>query len=122
MKTIKNKIFITIVMVSFFVALPSLYLQAAALKKEHADLSCADCHTEKTVLPNTAVCLSCHGSYGELAKATEHTYNIQKAVPVQNVHDSHIGEAECTLCHKEHFPSVLYCNKCHLPEIDLKTP
>lgn len=84
--------------------------------------SCEDCHLKDShvVIPTTDQCLSCHNSYSELAKKTENVEDIKKGI--SNPHKSHIGEARCTLCHKIHSPSVLYCNTCHSPQFHLKVP
>ncbi|WP_435546972.1 cytochrome c3 family protein [Desulfobacterium sp. N47] len=58
--------------------------------------------------------------YTELAKKTEKLDNIKAGIT--NPHKSHIGEARCTLCHKNHAQSVLDCNQCHLPKFDMKVP
>lgn len=93
-----------------------LFLSAAVLaapdKKvtgPHAglEISCADCHgndnPEKRA-PHSA-CMGCHGEYADIAKLTE------KVEP--NPHKSHQGEIRCTICHKAHEPSVVYCRECH---------
>ena len=68
--------------------------------------NCAACHTTQ---PPKAVpakqCLTCHGSYEKLAQRTE---NLDV-----NPHDSHMGELECTECHKGHKKPQLVCDQCH---------
>ena len=49
-------------------------------------------------------CEQCHNSSAPTAAA--------KKVAL-NPHDSHAGQLRCTLCHKEHEQSVLYCRQCH---------
>lgn len=72
-------------------------------------ISCADCHgTSLAVDDNeTALnknCVVCHGTFEKLAsKSKEHI----------NPHKSHLGEINCTTCHKGHAPSKAYCNYCH---------
>ena len=51
-------------------------------------------------------CMKCH-NYQDLAAAS-----AAKKVAL-NPHDSHAGQLRCTLCHKEHEQSVLYCRQCH---------
>jgi hypothetical protein len=86
------------------------------LGHRHAQQSvtCGLCHGKS--FPETRAsmeqCLTCHGSYQHLAKLTEDVY--------PNPHNSHLGEIRCTLCHKAHEQSVLYCNLCHV--FDLKVP
>lgn len=57
------------------------------------------------------VCQGCH-SYEQLAKQTA------KVEP--NPHYSHLGDVNCTDCHKGHKKSELMCNSCH--QFDLKVP
>ena len=79
-----------------------------------ADIDCAGCHN--TFFPNSGLsledCLKCHGSYEDLSGTT------REVEP--NPHDSHYMDLRCTLCHKGHGDSVLYCNTCH--EFDLEVP
>ena len=52
-------------------------------------------------------CLSCHGDYPSLARAT--------ARLKINPHASHLGEEECYQCHKMHRQSagIKFCYTCH---------
>jgi len=50
-------------------------------------------------------CLKCHGTYSELAQKTS---NVKP-----NPHMSHLGEIQCTLCHRSHKPFVNHCAQCH---------
>lgn len=50
-------------------------------------------------------CLRCHGTYSELAQKTS---NVKP-----NPHMHHLGEIQCTLCHKSHKPFVNRCVECH---------
>jgi hypothetical protein len=78
-----------------------------------AGTDCSGCH--ETPFPDNGLsmeeCLKCHGSYEELAEATRETE--------PNPHDSHYMDLRCTLCHKVHTDSVLYCNTCHEFELDV---
>ena len=56
-------------------------------------------------------CLRCHRSYTSLA---EKTANLDP-----NPHSSHLGEVDCTLCHKAHKTSEVYCTQCHQTELTL---
>lgn len=70
-------------------------------------IPCEDCHGTPTPdkrAPASA-CTGCHGEYDEIAKLTE--------AQDPNPHKSHQGELRCTMCHKVHQPSVVYCNECH---------
>lgn len=89
-------------------------------KHQSHSITCEQCHG--TASPATKakakVCFNCH-NYQDLAKMTS-TKNL-----VLNPHDSHAGELRCTLCHKEHGQSVVYCKECHKkddPRFDFKTP
>jgi len=57
-------------------------------------------------------CFDCH-------EANEHTgYEevIQRTAGLEiNPHDSHLGEMDCSTCHKMHKPSEDYCAQCHEP-------
>lgn len=51
-------------------------------------------------------CLQCHGKdFDKVVSAT----NFEESNP----HDSHLGEMECTQCHKMHSKSEIYCAQCH---------
>lgn len=87
------------------------------MDQRHAQekVSCTACHGKP--FPKRRVglkgCLACHQSYEKVAALT--------ADVKPNPHDSpHYEDLRCTLCHKAHKPSVLYCSQCH--EFDLKTP
>ncbi len=81
--------------------------------KENA-IACVDCHQTETPDSPADVesCLNCHGGFEGMAEAT-------KDLTI-NPHDSHLGEVDCTECHRIHEPSVLYCNKCHNYQMELK--
>lgn len=72
-------------------------------------VSCADCHGKSLAVDDSETalnrnCVKCHGGFVELAANTkEHI----------NPHKSHLGEVNCTACHKGHLPSKAYCNYCH---------
>jgi hypothetical protein len=52
-------------------------------------------------------CLGCHESYAALAQRTAHLKI--------NPHQTHLGEEECSHCHKMHdkSPGLKYCTTCH---------
>lgn len=83
-------------------------------------VSCADCHGDGTPQPDSTVesqqCLMCHGSMETLAKITE-----PKDFPDRNPHKAHLGDIDCTVCHKEHEKSKIYCLGCH-PKFKMKIP
>ncbi|MBU5611795.1 flavocytochrome c [Geomonas azotofigens] len=72
-------------------------------------VTCADCHGKSLVVDDSETalnknCKGCHGGFAELAaKTKEHI----------NPHKSHLGETNCTACHKGHAASKAYCNYCH---------
>jgi hypothetical protein len=53
-------------------------------------------------------CLACHGPMEKI---------VAKSTPTdfadRNPHKSHLGEIACTVCHKAHEASVVYCLGCH---------
>jgi fumarate reductase flavoprotein subunit len=77
-------------------------------------LNCADCHdTDKPEKRAAASkCIECHTSKADDAPLafkdeTGTSYEV-------NPHSSHAGNMRCTLCHKIHAESSLYCNEgCH---------
>lgn len=118
-----TKVMIFLVTISFCV--PATFVVAQSIKiDKHKDkgVACTSCHEKGSLnqRPPDTTCTGCHGSYAELAKKTAHLENPKAGI--QNPHKSHIGEARCTVCHKNHAPSVLYCNQCHSPKFDMKVP
>ena len=108
---------------NFLFALAALAFTTSAasagqqVKPYHKALAtnCAACHTQENavagnpfVIPDDKACISCHGSYADLAKKTA-------KLEEPNPHKSHhYGEGiSCTACHAEHKPSTVYCNQCH---------
>jgi hypothetical protein len=75
-------------------------------------IACAQCHgkelpkTDDTVENNS--CLACHGPMDKLAQKTE-----SKDFKDRNPHKSHLGDIACTVCHKGHAESKVYCLGCH---------
>lgn len=77
-------------------------------------LNCADCHdTDKPERRAAAAkCVECHSSKDDDAPISfkDEMDTIYKVNP----HSSHAGNMRCTLCHKIHAESTLYCNEsCH---------
>jgi hypothetical protein len=93
----------------------SVFAQPKVMGK-HGEIgaTCVDCHKsdKPTRSAPISACKTCHGEYADIAKKT--------ADMKPNPHDSHAGEVRCTLCHKSHSPSVLYCNECHTFNIKMK--
>jgi hypothetical protein len=54
-------------------------------------------------------CLTCHESYKAVAERTQHL----KEEWGRNPHESHMGEIDCSECHKMHGPSKFICSECH---------
>lgn len=100
-------------LVMFFLLLGSVSAQDILGKHGQMGFACAMCHGDAnppTKRAPISACMQCHESYERVAALT--------ADVVPNPHQSHQGEVRCTLCHKSHEPSVLYCNECH--QFDLK--
>ena len=77
-----------------------------------AKVTCIHCHGKEfpkaDVTVENATCLNCHGPMDNLAKKTE-----PKDFKDRNPHKSHLGEVACTICHKGHAESKVYCLGCH---------
>jgi hypothetical protein len=77
-----------------------------------AGLACAPCHGSALPKADDTVgnerCLACHGPMDALAKRSE-----PKELKDRNPHRSHLGEVACTVCHKAHAESKVYCLDCH---------
>lgn len=91
----------------------------------HTDqgFACADCHgtDEPEAAPAIAACLECHGSYEEIAEATKPAEpDPEDPESYANPHDSHMGQLDCTSCHKTHSPSELVCAECHSFDLEPK--
>lgn len=72
-------------------------------------VACASCHPEKpTPTVDMSLCLGCHG--GSYAALAEKTADTESGI---NPHDTHLGEAQCTSCHRGHKLPVLSCDNCH---------
>ncbi len=76
------------------------------------NIVCGGCHG--TTLPKEGAevengqCLACHGPMDRLAATS-----APKDFPDRNPHKSHLGEINCTVCHKGHVESKIYCLNCH---------
>lgn len=78
---------------------------------EAAGISCQECHeTAANIIVDdkeakvNAACITCHGDLKELAKLSDDDINP---------HASHLGNVNCSICHKGHEKSEAYCQKCH---------
>jgi hypothetical protein len=85
------------------------------LDHKHAlrKVTCANCHGKAFPdrRPSMDQCINCHGNYDEIAELTKDLN--------PNPHMSHFPDLRCTLCHKGHLPSELYCNQCHQFELNM---
>jgi hypothetical protein len=71
-------------------------------------ISCSSCHeTAQPVkgAPDTQKCVSCHPEYKKGP--------LQANSDLQNPHDSHMGDLDCSLCHHQHKKSENFCSTCH---------
>ena len=85
-------------------AAPFLADRHAAMK-----VPCTACHDGAPKAGDVvadAKCLACHGPRSKL----EALYADKKEY---NPHKNHLGEIECTICHKGHSKSQAYCEQCH---------
>lgn len=77
-----------------------------------AGIGCAACHGKGLPKPDDTVandrCLGCHGPMDALMQKSE-----PKEFKDRNPHRSHLGEIACSVCHKAHGPSRVYCLDCH---------
>jgi hypothetical protein len=77
-----------------------------------ANIVCGACHGKDLPKEGAEVenkqCLACHGPADRLAAAS-----APKDFPDRNPHKSHLGEINCTVCHKGHVKSETYCLNCH---------
>jgi hypothetical protein len=75
-------------------------------------IACTQCHGKKLPKADDTVennsCLACHGPTDKLAQKTE-----SKDFKDRNPHKSHLGDIACTVCHKGHAESKVYCLGCH---------
>jgi fumarate reductase flavoprotein subunit len=76
-------------------------------KHATANVNCAACHRDAPPpsAPAMPACLSCHGSYSQIAAKT--------AAKQPNPHASHLGELPCEGCHHVHKASESLCDSCH---------
>lgn len=68
-------------------------------------ITCKVCHETEIKTLNTENCIACHKDYNVK------TNKINPSLP--KVHDTHMGELSCNLCHKIHGKSVNFCAQCH---------
>ena len=76
-----------------------------------ADVDCAGCHGGASPIDEEVSnerCLACHGPMDALVAKTKPAIHADR-----NPHESHLGEIACTVCHKAHEESQVYCLDCH---------
>ena len=110
----ENPFFLNLLKKTFLFTLFCLMPLAMAntfLADRHAQrgLDCSACHQETPPQYEVDIerCQTCHGDYDALAKRTD-------ATQPYNPHQTHLGEPECSDCHKGHQTPVLVCNDCHV--------
>jgi hypothetical protein len=85
-----------------------------------AGIVCTQCHGKELPKADDTVenssCLNCHGPMEKLALKTE-----PKDFKDRNPHKSHLGDIACTVCHKGHAESKVYCLGCH-KQFEMKIP
>lgn len=95
-----------------------------SLKSPHqqAGLECSDCHknTPPKRKASQKACRSCHSDMKDAA-ASILSEGADRKVEM-NIHDTHVGDLRCTVCHSAHRESKLYCNDACHHKFDLKTP
>jgi len=95
----------------------SVFLDALHAKK---NVTCTGCHGNTLPISEATVendrCLSCHGDLEKLAAQSS-----LPQYPDRNPHKSHLGEIACTVCHKAHSESEVYCLGCHT-KFNMKIP
>ncbi len=75
-------------------------------------VDCSGCHGKELPKPDATVennrCLQCHGPLEKLAQKS-----APQEFPDRNPHKSHLGDIACSVCHKGHSASSVYCLECH---------
>lgn len=85
-----------------------------SLANFHSEMDgCETCHTKPRKVSDSETyenmqCKSCHGDYADLANKELHF----------DPHTSHLGDINCTSCHKGHEAPKFQCNNCHSFEED----
>lgn len=114
MKTVKFKL------TRFAVIAIALGMSAGIQAKDnslanfHSEMDgCETCHTKPRHVTDSEThenmqCKSCHGEYSDLANSELHF----------DPHTSHLGDINCTSCHKGHEAPKFQCNNCHSFEDD----
>ncbi len=84
------------------------------------ELTCMDCHgvDKPTAPPEQASCENCHGDMTDAPQIEFLNIMTQHKVK-EYIHDSHQAPVPCMDCHKVHAPSKLYCDECHVFEINV---
>jgi fumarate reductase flavoprotein subunit len=117
----KNMIIILLLIITALLLSGASYAdENKQLRGKHLEneIACVDCHgTENPKkMAKTSACKSCHDS-GPDVIINDTVDGIEYNLPV---HKAHTGPLRCSLCHKVHEASELYCNKCH--RFNIKVP
>jgi hypothetical protein len=67
--------------------------------------NCLACHGNGQAPLEPGHCLACHKGFGAGKN------RLNPSLP--KVHDTHMGDLSCNLCHKAHAKSVNFCSQCH---------
>ena len=67
--------------------------------------NCIACHGNEQATLEPGNCLVCHKGFGDGKN------RLNPSLP--KVHDTHMGDLPCNLCHKAHAKSVNFCSQCH---------
>jgi hypothetical protein len=76
-----------------------------------ASVDCGGCHASVPKAGDEVAnerCLACHGPLDKLVAKTR-----PAQFPDRNPHESHLGPIACSVCHKGHEASSVYCLDCH---------
>jgi len=96
------------------------WVTSAHLDHRHGakNITCAGCHGGTLPKEGDSVenerCLTCHGPLETLQTKT-----TPPDFADRNPHKSHLGQIACTVCHKGHDESAVYCLQCH-PKFQMK--
>ncbi len=87
-----------------------------------AGVECKQCHESMPPKMPTSqdACISCHGNSDKRKQVKIH--EGEDRVLEMNIHQSHVGDLRCGVCHSSHKESKLYCNEACHHRFDTKVP
>jgi len=86
----------------------------ASLKKAHASLTCATCHTGMALPAVPAICQDCHDAERFGATACIKCHSATGSIGRETVHVTDpAATVTCTTCHKAHYEDLGACDACH---------